>query len=103
MEYGQRYSLAFKYKDILGIHFENIEGRNGFILFGYFNSTDPKHIYNIKKEGLNYEIILENYLTLQSNIFGYEKKFIKIIEIPNIEESGIYLISNITKNIIRKK
>ena len=102
MEYSERYSLAFKYKDIVGLHFENIEGRTGFILFGYYNSTDPKHIYNIKKDGLNYEIILQNYLTLQTNIFNYEKKCIKIIEIPNTEESGLYLISNIRKNVIKK-
>ena len=97
-----RFSFLFKYKDLLGFHLENIEGRNGFILFGYLNSTDPKQIYNIKKEGLNYEINLGSYLTLQSNVFEYEKKCIRIVEVPNINESGIYLISNITKNIIRK-
>ena len=99
-----RYSLLFKYKDVLGFgfQFENLEGENGFVLFGYFNSTDPKQIYNIKKDGLNYKINLENYLNLQSNIFGYQKKCIKIIQVPNINESGIYLISNVTKNIINK-
>ena len=102
MELRRRMAFMFRYKDLLGLHFENTEGRNGFILFGYYNSTDPKHIYNIKKEGLNYEITLENYLTLQSNIFVYEKKCVKIIEIPNLEESGLYLISNITKNVIKK-
>ena len=53
MDHNIRYSMIFKYKDLLGLHFENIEGRNGFILFGYFNSTDPAQIYNIKKDGLN--------------------------------------------------
>jgi hypothetical protein len=28
------YSLIFKYKNILGFQLENIEGENGFILFG---------------------------------------------------------------------
>ena len=54
----EQYSLIFKYKDLLGLHLENIEGDYGFILFGYFNSTDPKQIYDIKKEGLNYIINL---------------------------------------------
>ena len=102
LDYNLRYSMIFKYKDLLGLHIENIEGRNGFVLFGYFNSTDPKQIYNIKSDGLNYEIDLGNYLTLQSNIFEYEKKCIKIVEVPNIDDSGLYLISNITKNIVRK-
>ena len=102
VDYNLRFSFLFKYKDLLGLNLENIEGRNGFILFGYFNSTDPKQIYNIKKDGLNYEINLGSYLTLQSNAFEYEKKCIKIVEVPSINESGIYLISNITKNIIRK-
>ena len=94
------YSLLFKYKDLLGFQFENTEGKNGFVLFGYFNSTDPKQILNIKTDGLNYKIILGNYLNLQSNIFGYQKKCIKIIQIPNITESGLYLISNATKKLI---
>ena len=96
-----RYSLLFKYKDILGFQFENVEGDNGFVLFGYFNSTDPKQIHNIKKDGLNYKINLSDYLKLQSNIFEYEKRCIKIIEVPN-NESGLYLISNVTKDIIKK-
>ena len=75
---GYRYSLIFKYKDFLGLNFENIKGENGFILFGYFNSTDPKQIYNIKKDGLNYVINLGSYLTLQSNAFGYKKKVLKL-------------------------
>ena len=66
-------SLIFKYRNLLGLHFENIEGEYGFILFGYFNSTDPKQIYDIKKDGLNYIINLGSYLTLQSNVFGYKK------------------------------
>ena len=71
--YKEKYSLIFNYKNLLGLHLENIEGQNGFILFGYFNSTDPKQILNIKKEGLNYVINLGSYLALQSNIFGYKK------------------------------
>ena len=94
------YSLIFKYKNILGFHLENIEGENGFILFGYYNSTDPKQILNLKKEGLNYNIILNDYLNLQSNIFHYQIKCIKIIKIPYPSDSGIYLFSNITKNYI---
>ena len=95
-------SLIFKYKDLLGMHFENIEGEYGFILFGYFNSTDPKQILDIKKDGLNYVINLGSYLTLQSNVFGYKKKCIKILEVPNLNESGLFLISNETKSIIKK-
>jgi len=95
-------SLIFRYKDFLGLHFENTEGEYGFILFGYFNSTDPKQIQDIKKEGLNYKINLGSYLTLQSNVFGYKKKCIKIIEIPDLNESGLFLISNETKNKIIK-
>lgn len=70
-------SLIFRYKDFLGLHFENTEGEYGFILFGYFNSTDPKQIQDIKKEGLNYKINLGSYLTLQSNVFGYKKNVSK--------------------------
>ena len=102
LKLSQRFSLLFKYKDILGFQVENIDRENGFILFGYFNSTDPKQIYDIKKDGLNYEINLQNYLNLQSNIFGYKIKYIKILEVPNITYSGIYLIFNNTKNIINK-
>ena len=102
LKLSQRFSLLFKYKDILGFQVENIDRENGFILFGYFNSTDPKQIYNIKKDGLNYNINLRNYLTLQSNIFAYEIKCIKIVEVPNLNNSGIYLISNNTKNILQK-
>ena len=93
------YSLLFQFKGFLGFKIENYEAQNGFVLFGYFNSTDPKQILNIKKDGLNYNILLSNYLTLQSNIFAYEIKGIKVLQIPN-NDSGIYLISNQTKNII---
>ena len=95
------YSLLFKYKNMLGIQFKNSDFY-GFILFGYFNSTDPKQILNIKKDGLNYKINLGNYLNLQSNIFEYEIKCVRIINLPIVNESGIYLVSNITKNYIRK-
>ena len=44
-----RYSLIFKYKDTLRLQFENMKGKNGFVILGYFNSSDPKQIYNIKK------------------------------------------------------
>ena len=94
------YSLIFKYKDILGFQLENIEGENGFIWFGYYNSTDHKQILNLKKDALNYDIILNDYLNLQSNIFQYQIKCIKIIETPYSSYSGIYLFSNITKKYI---
>ena len=93
-----RYSIIFKFKEILGFQLETMDGENGFVLLGYYNSTDPKQILNLKKGGLNYVINLGDYLNLQSNIFGYEIKHIKIIEVPSIE-SGLYLISNKT-NII---
>ena len=95
-----RDSLIFKYKDTLGLQFENINGENGFIIFGYFNSTDPKQIYNVKKDGLAYNIKLNQYLFLQSNIFGYEIRGIKIIAVPETN-SGLYFISNITKKEIK--
>ena len=95
------YSLIFKYRNILGLQFKN-EEENGFILFGYYNSTDPKQILDIKKDGLNYNINLADYLNLQSNIFDYEIKCIRIIEVPNPEESGLYLFSNVSKNYIQK-
>ena len=98
----QRYSFIFKYKDLLGIQTITQKTGYGFILFGYFNSTDPKQILDIKKDGLNYIINLGSYLTLQSNIFEYEIKGIKIIEVPSLYESGLYLISNNTKHIIKK-
>ena len=94
------YSLIFKYRDMLGIKFKNNE-ENGFILFGYYNSTDPKQILDIKKDGLFYNINLGNYLILQSNLFDYEIKCIRIIEVPNLNISGLYLYSNITKNYIQ--
>ena len=75
-----RYSLIFKYKDVLGFQFSNIVGQHGYVLFGYFNSTDPKQIYNLKKDGLNYRIKLNDYLNLQSNIFNYKIKGIKILK-----------------------
>ena len=100
MHINSRYSLIFKYKDILGLQFENINGENGFIIFGYFNSTDPKQIYNVKKDGLAYNIKLNQYLFLQSNIFGYEIRGIKIIAVPETN-SGLYFISNITKKEIK--
>ena len=65
-----RFSLMFKYKDILGFHLNNIKGMHGFVFFGYFNSTDPRQIYNLKKDGLNYSIKLNQYLQSQSHIFG---------------------------------
>jgi len=95
------YSLIFKYRNMLGLQFQN-EHENGFILLGYYNSTDPKQILNIKKDGLNYKINLGNYLNLQSNIFEYEIKCIRILKIPSLNESGIYLYSNITKNFIKE-
>ena len=98
-----KFPLLFKYKDLLGFQYNNVEDENGFILFGYFNSTDPKQIYNIKKECLNYNISLSQYLFLQSNIFGYEIKNIRIIEAPNADETGLYLISNKTNNIIKNR
>ena len=93
------YFPLFKYKDLLGLRFENLGNRQGFILFGYFNSTDPEQIYNLKKNGLNYNLLLNKYLILQSNILEYEIRGIKIIETPN-EKSGLYFISNITKRSI---
>ena len=95
------YTLLVKYKDLLGLHIENYENNHGFILFGYYNSTDPEQILNLKKEGLNYNITLGDYLNLQSNIFEYEIKYIRIIEVPT-QESGLYLFSNITKKAINK-
>ena len=95
------YSLIFKYRNMIELNFKS-ENENGFILLGYFNSTDPKQILNFKKDGLNYNINLNDYLNLQSNIFEYEIKCIRIIDIPIINESGIYLISNITKHFIQK-
>ena len=96
------YPSIFKYKSIIGYQYSDTKQANGFILFGYFNSTDPKQIFDIKKEGLNYIINISNYLNLQSNIFKYEIKGVKIIEIPNPYESGLYFVSNVTKNIIKK-
>ena len=96
---SNRYSLLFKYKETLGLLFESINGENGFILFGYYSSYDPGHILDLKKDGLNYEINLGNYLNLQSNVFEYEIKYIKIIKVPN-DESGIYIISN-NKELIK--
>ena len=100
MHVNSRYSLIFKYKDTLGLQFENMNGESGFIIFGYFNSTDPKQINNIKKDGLEYSIELNNYLFLQSNIFGYEIRGIKIITVPETD-SGLYFISNNTKNVVK--
>ena len=80
MHVFNRYSLIFKYKDVLGLQFSNIVGQHGYVLFGYFNSTDPKKIYNLKKDGLNYRIKLNDYLNLQSNIFNYKIKGIKILK-----------------------
>ena len=93
------YFQLFKYKDLLGLRFQNLENRQGFILFGFFNSTDPEQIYDLKKNGLNYNILLNKYLTLQSNILEYEIRGIKIIDCPN-EKSGLYFISNIAKRLI---
>ena len=84
----------FKYKDILCFHLNNIKGMHGFVFFGYFNSTDPQQIYNLKKDGLNYSIKLNQYLNLQSNIFGYEIKGIKILELPDSNITGLYFISS---------
>ena len=89
-----RFSLMFKYKDILCFHLNNIKGMHGFVFFGYFNSTDPQQIYNLKKDGLNYSIKLNQYLNLQSNIFGYEIKGIKILELPDSNITGLYFISS---------
>ena len=89
-----RFSLMFKYKDILGFHLNNIKGMHGFVFFGYFNSTDPQQIYNLKKDGLNYSIKLNQFLNLQSNIFGYEIKVIKILEWPDSNITGLYFISS---------
>ena len=100
MHLNSRHSLIFKYKDTFGLQFENTKGENGFIIFGYFNSSDPKQIYNIKKDGLDYTIKLNEYLFLQSNIFGYKIKGIKIIAIPEIN-SGLYFISKITKKELK--
>jgi len=99
--YLDKYSYfpLFKYKDLLGLRFQNLENRQGFILFGFFNSTDPEQIYDLKKNGLNYNILLKKYLTLQSNIFEYEIRGIKIIDSPD-EKSGLYFISNITNRPI---
>ena len=55
---------------MLGLQFKN-EKKNGFVLFGYYNSTDPKQILDVKKDGVFYYIYLENYLNIESNIFGY--------------------------------
>ena len=41
-------------------------------------------------------------MNLQSNIFGYEILGIKILKIPPLNESGLYLISNNTKNMIKE-
>ena len=45
-----RYSLIFKYKDVLGLQFSNIVSQYGYVLFGNFINTDPKQIYNLKKK-----------------------------------------------------
>ena len=102
MHVFKRYSLIFKYKDLLGLQFSNIIGEHGFVLFGYFNSSDPKQIYNLKKDGLNYKIKLNEYLTLQSNIFNYKIKGIKILKAPNSVSSGLFFIFNNEKVQIKE-
>ena len=102
MHVFNRYSLIFKYKDVLGLQFSNVNGQHGYVLFGYFNSTDPKQIYNLKKDGLNYRIKLNDYLNLQSNIFNYKIKGIKILKSPNYNSSGLFFISNNTRHQVEE-
>lgn len=48
--------------------------KKGLISFLYYNSKYPKQIYNIKKDGLNYNFTIRNYINIQSNILEFEIK-----------------------------
>ena len=95
------YSYLFQYKDLLGFMFGNDEIQNGFILFSYYNSTDPKQIYSLKRDGINYNVKLNSHLNLQTNIFNYKIIGVKLLSVPSTQ-TGLFLISNNTNNIINE-
>ena len=90
----------FLFKGLIGLYFYNNKNSYpSFILFCYANSEDPEQIDDLINKMDNYTIIFKNYINIENNIFGYEIKGIKVISIPNSEDSGIYLYSSNYKQI----
>ena len=100
------YTLGNFFGVILGLTFNRQTTSNSratFMTFGYVNSTEQEmYDTNLKYNDTNSKIILREYINeIENNIFGYEFIGVKIISLPNEEESG-YFINNITNEKIQK-
>ena len=72
-----------------------------YYLFSYINSTDSELITLTQDTVLK----LSNYInesTLENNIFGVDLYGIKILQLPNTDEIGIYYFSKIKNNIVNE-
>ena len=85
-----------------GVDTNSYVAKATFITFGYVNSTlDEIPIdKNLKENNTNSVIKLEDYISgIENNLFGYKFIGVKIIELPDRENSG-YFINNSTNEEI---
>jgi len=85
-----------------GVNSKNYIPKASFITFGYANSTyDEIPIdKNLKESNSNSSIKLENYISgIENNLFGYKLIGVKIIELPDRENSGYFINNNTNEEI----
>ena len=87
----------FLFKGLFGIYFfNNINLFPGFMIFSFTKIKNTENEYNILNN--NYTIKISDYIQIENNILGYEPK-LKILSLPNITTSGIYLYNSEYKQI----
>ena len=97
------YTLGDFFGVILGLTYDisTSNYRATFMTFGYVNSTEQEIYDNkLKYNNTNSKIILKDYINeIENNLFGYEFIGVKILSLPNEEDSGYFLNNNTDKKI----
>ena len=98
------YTLGNYFGVILGLTYSRQTTNNyraSFMTFGYVNATvQEKYDTKLKYNNTNSKIILKEYINeIENNIFGYELVGVKIISLPNEEDSGFFMNGNTNEKI----
>ena len=99
---------GYNLNNFFGILFESVVAttkfipRAGFVTFGYVNSTidDIPIDKNLKENNTNSIIKIRDYISeIENNLFLYKIIGVKIIELPDRNISGYFVINNTNKEI----
>ena len=97
------YTLGDFFGVILGLTYDisSTNYRATFMTFGYVNSTEQEIYDNkLKYNNTDSKIVLKDYINeIENNLFGYEFVGVKILSLPNEEDSGYFLNNNTDKKI----